>query len=257
MRPNNVGWFLVIFFLAGGIFFWIAIPDIWIGQIWVVVALGLGVLYLFMGRRADAADKLKREGIPAQGQILEMTQTGMYVNEQPQVKLRLRISGAGLTSFEAEKKLVVPLIALGNLGIGKPLAVYVDRTDQSNFTIDWSGTAAPATIEQQGGPPIDLNADPAAKAAVMDTLRRHGIDPEGNVDLRQNPTVRAAVLAALGEKGVDAAHAAAAADPATPVEEQKPGEPIERMRKLNELREAKLVTEEEFAAQRQRILDDV
>lgn len=257
MRPNNIGWFIVIFFLAGGIFFWIVIPEIWIGQIWVVVALGLAALYVFMGRRADAADKLKREGIPAEGQILEMTQTGMYVNEQPQVKLKLRISGGGLTPFEAEKKIVVPLIALGSLSIGKPLAVYVDRTDQSNFTIDWAGAAAPAVIEQQGGPPIDLNANPAAKAAVMDTLRRHGVDPEGSVDLRQNPTVRAAVLEALKQQGVDAAHATAASDPATPVEQAKAAEPIDRMKKLNDLKQAGLINDEEFAAQRKRILDDV
>jgi hypothetical protein len=144
-----------------------------------------------------------------------MTQTGMYVNEQPQVKLRLRVSGARLTSFEAERKLVVPLIALGNLGIGKPLAVYVDRTDQSNFTIDWSGAAAPPTTEQPG--------TGTAHAGAAATLTA----PPGP------------------------------ATQATPVEERKPGEPIERMRKLNELREAKLVTEEEFAAQRKRILDDV
>ncbi|MEX2253667.1 MAG: SHOCT domain-containing protein [Thermoleophilaceae bacterium] len=255
MRPNNIGWFIGIFFLAGGIFFWIVIPEIWIGQIWVVVALGLIGLFFFMSRRAEAAEKLKREGIPAQGQILEMTQTGMYVNEQPQVKLKLRVSGPGLTPFETEKKVVVPMIALGSLSSGNPLSVYVDRTDQSNITIDWSGAAAPATI-QPGGQPIDLNANPAAKAAVMDTLRRHGIDPDGNVDLRQNPTVRAAVLEALKQQGVDAAHAAAAADPATPVEE-KAGAPVDRMRKLNELKQAKLITDEEFAAQRQRILDDV
>ena len=257
MRPNNIGWFIVIFFLAGGVFFTIAIPDIWIGQIWIVVSLGLAGLYIFLGRRADAADRLKAEGIPAQGQILEMTQTGVQVNEQPQVKLKLRITGPGITPFEAEKKLVVPMIALGSLTGGQPLSVYVDKTDQSNFTVDWAGSTAPATIQQQDGSAIDLNANPAAKAAVFDTLRAHGINPEGAVDLRQNPTVRAAVMEALKQQGVEAAHAAAAADPGTAVEERKPGEPVDRMRKLKDLKQAGLIDDEEFAAQRKRILDDV
>jgi hypothetical protein len=258
-RVNPVGWFLVLFFLIGGIAFWITIPDIFIGQIWVVVALGLAALYFFIGRRGAAQEKIKREGIPAQAQILSAEQTGMYVNEQPQVKLHLRIEGQGVEPYEVQKRVVVPFIALGTLSSGRPLSVYIDREDRDNVVIDWGGSgAAPATISHEGGPPVDLNANPAARQAVMQVLEKHGINPTGAVDLRQNPAVRAAVLEALNQHGVDVAHGVAAAAPSA-VESPKAEEetPLNRLQKLMELKNAQLISDEEFAEQRQKIIGEV
>jgi hypothetical protein len=265
-RPNAVGWGLVVFFLAGGIAFWITIPDIYIGQIWVGVSLFLAALYLFMGKRADQAEQLKQTGIPGKATILEMTQTGVYVNQQPQVKLKLRIEGQGQQPYELEKRLTVPMIALGTLSSGQPLNVYIDRQDREKIVIDWfgGGAAQPGgggafTVAPQGGAPISVS-DPGAQQAVMQALQAQGIDPSsGTVDLRQNPTARAAVLAALQQHGVDAAHATAAADPSTTVsaEPSSTGEPLERLTKLMQLKGAQLITDEEFAEQRKRILDDV
>jgi hypothetical protein len=59
-RVNPVGWFLVVLFLGGGIFFWITIPGIGIGQIWVGVSLFLVVIYSVIGRRAKAAGRASR-----------------------------------------------------------------------------------------------------------------------------------------------------------------------------------------------------
>jgi hypothetical protein len=126
--------------------------------------------------------------------------------------------------------------------------VYIDQTDRENLMIDWSGggAAAPFTISPQGGAPVSVG-DPGAQQAVMQALKGHGIDPStGSVDLRRLPAARAAVLAALCSHGIDAAHSTAAADPATPVPEEKKGEPLERLTKLMQLRAANLVTEEEF-----------
>jgi hypothetical protein len=259
MRPNAIGWGLVGFFLIGGLVFTLTIPEIWIGQIWIGVALFLGGLYLLMRRRAETVEQLKRGGIAGQAQILEMTQTGVYVNAQPQVRLRLRVEAPGVRTFEAEKSETVPLIALGMLSSGRALPVYVDRSDQSKFVIDWSGSgpatgAAPATISHQGGAPIDLNANPQARQAVMAILSKHGIDTQGNVDLRQNPTARAAVLDALKGHGVDVAHGVAAADPSTPVGSEKT---LDRLQKLMELKNAQLITDEEFQEHKARILAEI
>jgi hypothetical protein len=267
-RPNAVGWGLVLFFLVGGIAFWITIPDIFIGQIWVAVSLFLAAVYFFMNKRADQSEQLKLTGIPGRATILELTQTGMYINEQPQVKLKLRVEPQGQQPYELEKRITVPLVALGALSSGHPLNVYVDRADSSKIAIDWfggGGAAAPAggvgtfTVSPQGGAPIDVS-DPGAQQAVLQALQAQGIDPSaGTVDLRQNPTARAAVLQALKEHGVDAAHATAAADPSTTVsaEPAQTGEPLERLTKLMQLKNAQLITDEEFAEQKKRILEDV
>ncbi len=260
MRPNTTGWILVAFFLLGGAVFTVLMPEIWIGQIWIAVSLFLAGWYYLMNRRARRGETLKREGIPGDARIVEMTQTGIYVNEQPRVRLKLSIEAPGVPAFEAADTYTVPLIALGALTSGRPLKVYLDRKDTSQFTIDWfggtdAGGRAPALASFGGGAPIDLNANPEARDAVLETLRSHGIDPEGNVDIRQQPAVRAAVLDALARHGIDVAHGVAAAAPAVAV--QPPSSPIDRLQKLTELKDSQLITDEEFEQQRTRILDAI
>ena len=129
MRPNRVGWALVAGFLIGGVVLAVWIPEVWIGQAWIAVAIAMAAYYLLMNRRADRADRLKREGIPGRARIVEMTQTGMYVNSQPRVRLKLLIQAPGVAEFEAEDTYTVPLIALGALTSGGTLPVYLDRVD--------------------------------------------------------------------------------------------------------------------------------
>jgi hypothetical protein len=150
-RPNPVGWFLVAFFLIGGIAFTIAIPSIWIGQIWIVVALFLAFVYRAMSRRADRMEGLRQTGLPGTARVLEMTQTGVYINENPQVKMKLHIEATGIAPYDIEKKATVPLIALGALGSGRPLTLFVNPNDHNDVFIDWSGQAAASVA----GPPQD------------------------------------------------------------------------------------------------------
>ena len=258
-RVNPVGWFLVVLFLGGGIAFWITIPEIGIGQIWVGVSLLLVVIYLGIGRRAKAAQRLRQEGIPGRATILEMTQTGTYVNEQPLVKFRLRVEGTGVQSYEVEKRAVVPLIALGTLTSGRPLTVYIDREDHKRFTIDWGGGLGSAmTVSSAGGAPVDLASNPAAVQEISKILEQRGIEAAGEIDLRQDPAARQEVLDALRRHGVDAAHEAAAAAPTLPVAPAAPDEPpLERLTKLMALKGAQLISDEEFEAQRKRIIESI
>ena len=259
-RVNPVGWFLVVLFLGGGIAFWITIPEIGIGQIWVGVSLLLVVIYTVVGRRAKAAQRLRQEGIPGRATILEMTQTGTYVNEQPLVKFRLRVEGTGVQAYEVEKRVVVPLIALGTLTSGRPLTVYIDREDHSKFTIDWSGglAASAMTVAPEGGTPVNLASNPAAIQEISKILEKRGIQAAGEVDLRQDPAARQEVLDVLRRHGVDAAHEAAAAAPTLPVAPQAEDEPpLERLTKLMQLKGAQLISDEEFEAQRKRIIESI
>jgi hypothetical protein len=262
-RVNPVGWGLGLFFLLGGIAFWIFMPEIYIGQIWVFVAVLLIVIFGLVGRAAKRAEQLKREGVRGTATILGMEQTGVYVNEQPQVRFRLRVEASGMTPYEVEKKAVVPLIALGTLGAGRPLTVFIDREDRERMTIDWSGSfgaagGAPVTISQGGGPAVSIGSDPGAVEAVTNALKEHGIEPAGTIDLRQNPGARQAVLDALKSEGVDAAHAAAATDPSVPVAPASEDDaPLERLTKLMQLKGAQLITDEEFEEHRARILGEI
>ena len=222
-RVNPVGWGLGLFFLIGGVAFWILLPEIYIGQIWVFVAVLLIVIFGLIGRSAKRAEQLKREGVRGSATILGMRQTGMYVNEQPQIEFELRVEASGMTPYEVKKKAVVPLIAMGTLSNGRPLDVYIDREERERMTIDWSAGFG-----------------------------------DGTIDLRDNPAARQAVLDALKSEGVDAAHATAAADPTTavaPASDDDP--PLERLTKLMQLKGAQLITDAEFEEHRARILKDI
>ena len=264
-RPNSVGWGLVLFFLLGGIAFTIAIPEIWLGQIWVVVALGLAALYLVMGRRAAKAEKLRTTGIPATATILQVEQTGMYVNEQPQMRFVLRVDAEGREPFEVEKTSVVPFVALGKLSSGQALPVYLDPEDPDDLVLDWGTIAAPFTISLEDGRTLSVD-NPAARQEALKQLQAYGFALEGENDLRQNPTARAAVLDVLRRHGypVDTPQPAAPAPtpPATPAPAPVPapvptGDPVNGLEKLAEMKEKGLISQSEFESQKARILADL
>lgn len=142
------------------------------------------------------ANTLGNTGIRGRADILEMTQTGTYVNNQPRVKFRLRIEAPGILPYEAQDTVTVPLMALGSLQPGRPLIVVLDPKDPQKFVIDWSGNSAgpPITFQMEDGRTANLSGDPATTAAVLHVLQKYGIEP-GNMNLRGNPQVRNEVLA--------------------------------------------------------------
>jgi hypothetical protein len=254
-----MAWVILAFFVVGGIAFWITMPDILIGPIWVGVSLILGVFYVVMFMRAEAAEEFKRTGTPGQAQILEVSQTGVYVNNQPRVTMKLRVEAPGVAPFEDTTTQTVPLVALGRLTAGAPLLVYLAPDNPRKYTIDWSGTpgfgVAPMNIANAQGGMVGLAGDAGAAAAIMKALSDHGIDASGTVDLTQLPAARAAVLHALETHGIDLAHQLAVHSPAIPIEDR--GEPVERLQKLDQLRATNLISAEEYEAYRRRILEDL
>jgi Short C-terminal domain len=263
-RVNPVGWFIVAFFLIGGVAFWIALPWVGIGQIWVAVAVGVGLLYLWMGRRADRAESLRTAGAPGTAQILEMTQTGVYINENPQVKMRLRVEAQGIAPYEVEKRATVPLIALGTLGSGRPLTVYVDRADHESVCVDCSGAPAaagggiPFTFSFEDGSTADISSDAAAQKEVLDVLHANGMDPaSGTLDLRANPRVREAVLDVLRRRGYGPAAAVPGAAAVAPASSggssaERPG--VDRLMELQQMKDRGLISDEDFEETKERIL---
>jgi len=126
--------FLVLLFGVGGFFFWRTIPEILIGQIWMAVAALLAVVYVVMTVRANRATQLANTGGRGRARVLEMGQTSTYINNQPRVKMRLRIEAPGVSSFETEDTVTVPLTALGSLQPGRPLTVALDPPDPQRGT---------------------------------------------------------------------------------------------------------------------------
>ncbi|HZH63955.1 MAG TPA: DUF3592 domain-containing protein [Flavisolibacter sp.] len=67
--------------------------------------------------------RLSREGVEAQAVLLNMEQTGVYVNNRPQVKLQVQVHPLTGRNFVSEVREVLSLIDLSQLRIGTTLKV--------------------------------------------------------------------------------------------------------------------------------------
>jgi hypothetical protein len=188
------------------------------------------------------------------------------------------VQAQGLAPYQCEIKATVPLIAIGMLGTGRPLTVYVNPQDNEDIFIDWSGQSSaggvagapvaagtgPFTFAFPDGSSVDLSNDAAAQQEILDVLRAKGLDPHsGTLDLRSNQDARSAVLDVIARRGyrvpevarqgVAAAGApAAAAVPSAPSADTRPG--VDRLVELQQMKDKGLISDEDFEETKERIL---
>ena len=132
------------------------IPAVRVGFIPAAAVLSLaGICLLVLGRRvrakAAAVRRVLETGIAGKGTIVTMAQTGLIVNLAPQVRMTLSVEVPGRPTYQADLKVIVPLLLVGRLTSGVPLPVKVNRADPSNVVIDWDASV-PAV---QGDPAND------------------------------------------------------------------------------------------------------
>ena len=123
----------------------ILIPVVRVGFIPAAAALSLaGIGLLALGHRARAKAAAVRRvletGIAGKGTIVTMAQTGLIVNLSPQVRMTLSVEVPGRPTYQADLKVIVPLLVVGRLTSGAPLAVRVNPADPSNVVIDWDAS---------------------------------------------------------------------------------------------------------------------
>src|SRR3954452_2515791 len=161
------GYSRFVFFLLGGIFLVVglgliiglgSIPFaggamVTTGAIFVVVAIIVIVAGLLVGRSASRTDQILQTGIAGSATITGLTQTGVYLNDQPQIRMNLLVQLPGEVAYAATHQEFVPLMLLGRLSSGAPLSVRVDQMDRSKIVVDWQSTgfAAPQPQQMMGG----------------------------------------------------------------------------------------------------------
>jgi hypothetical protein len=153
------GWLIgtAIFELAlAAVFFFIGGS----GMVLTGVILGaVGVILLLFGigsmRKASASKRIDETGLAGTGQVVGLTQTGMYLNNNPQIGMQLMVSVPGRNPYQVEVRQFVPLMLLGSIQVGSTLPVKVDQQNPSKVVIDWDGGVQPnaAFVNQWGGMP--------------------------------------------------------------------------------------------------------
>ena len=152
------GWLIgtgIFEILLAGVFFF-AISGT--GMVLTGAILGItGLLLILFGaaslRKAAANKRIDETGLAGTGQIVGLTQTGMYMNDNPQVGIQMVVSVPGKNPYQVEVRQFVPLILLGSIQIGATLPVKVDQQDPSKVVIDWDGGVQPNQqfVQQWGG----------------------------------------------------------------------------------------------------------
>ncbi len=129
-----------------------------------LVGVVLIIIGIIVGRRAASTDALLSTGTAATATITGLTQTGVFFNDQPQIRMGLLVNVPGQTPYAAQHTEVVPLMLLGRLTSGAPLQVRVDPMNLNRIAVDWGGSGLMGSGLMGGGGMV--GAMPASQAAT-------------------------------------------------------------------------------------------
>lgn len=189
----------------------------------VGIPIGLAPLVMLFTRRskADAAESLMRDGSRAPGEVTAVEDTGITINDNPRVKITVRVDAPGQAPFDVRKTFTASRVDVPRRG--DRCTVFYDPNDHSRTAITFDQVPAGA-------------APPAAPGAVPTSLG-------GSPPATWNPTAAkpSPSPATPGSSGGTATAEAVA----------------ERLRKLDKLRDDGAITPAEHATERARILDQI
>jgi hypothetical protein len=160
------------------VFLAVTLPSFIAFGMWLTAAiLGVtGLVLILIGMRvrksSAATDEILSGGMAGTAQITGLTQTGMYLNEQPQVSMDLLINLPGRPPYPATRREFVPLILLGRLTSGQPLPVRVDPADPQKVVIDWQNVGL-LSQPMMGAQPMQAAAsEPSGSSGVDESLNQ-------------------------------------------------------------------------------------
>lgn len=140
---------------------------------------GDGVLSALTGRNSGEF----RDGLVGIGTVKSFRQTGLTVNDQPQIRIEFGVEGAGGEVFDSVAKAIVPLTELALLrpGVVLPVRYRPGRTDK---------------VE------LDLSGDTVqAQRAMNEAMLRKGFTTRAKLDIAARGVAAQAVVRSLSVPG--------------------------------------------------------
>lgn len=257
--------FLAVYFALGqlSVLQWMFYVGLLITAADVLIALGLTN---YGAKSAAKVQALEQSGVLALAQIMAIKETGTRINEQPLVKLQLRIAGSGFAAFDSEDRVIASVSRLGNI-TGRKLVVLVDPNTQE-YRIDWERSAlvnglVPAQFTlAEDNKTYDLSGQAGPLMEILQILKANNIALNQMVDLRSNPMVRQQIQAVVRRAVEQQAQPAAAAvgQPAAgsaPVSASPEISIGERLQGLEKLHQSGALTDEEYASKRAQIIAEI
>lgn len=158
--------FLIIYFASGSdpLIGWMLWTGLGVTLLDVVLAVAIA-----SGRTASQrrSYRLGRTGRRAVAEILSAEQTGVRVNDQPLLVLKVRIQGADVTPFDDERRVVIAGLHLPLLYAG-PVPVLVDP-ESREWEFDWDAARPGLAVRATAAPAPDERPR-ADRLAELDSL---------------------------------------------------------------------------------------
>lgn len=104
-----------------------------------VTLLFTGLIIFFVYRtvfgKINQSNKLLATGAPAQALVMQLADTGVRVNDNPQVKLVLEVHPMGQPPYQVETTAFVSMLKLAQIQPGQTVNVRYDPTDPSKVAL--------------------------------------------------------------------------------------------------------------------------
>ncbi|MEI2737838.1 MAG: hypothetical protein V9F01_03525 [Chitinophagaceae bacterium] len=137
--------------------------------------MGIGMLLLFGGmfylfyrlffKPLINANRLQKTGLPGKARILEVKDTGVTINNNPQVKLILEVKNSLGQKYTTQCRVLVSRINPGAYMPGMELPVKIDPKNEMNVVIDFSGG-------NQSASAIPNHPNPEAMKAELEQMQK-------------------------------------------------------------------------------------
>ena len=109
--------------------------SIWI-VFWVIMIGAFGFTMYTIFWPDYQREKLIQRGLPGTAVVLAADPTGSVYNSQPEIRLRLRVTPADGTEYEAETVMIINPIYVPQFQPGKTVKVKYDKDDRSKVAVE-------------------------------------------------------------------------------------------------------------------------
>ncbi|MCC6866172.1 MAG: hypothetical protein IT280_08440 [Ignavibacteria bacterium] len=170
----KMNWGMIIGLIGGGIGLIVGFAAVistgsWFALIIMIAVVGFTgsifwkVLFgpMFLSRR------LEKSGIATNAKVVEMSDTGVTLNNQPQVKLLLEVTPPNGSAYMVETKQVISRLQTSMYMPGNMIPVLIDPNDKDKIVINYDGTGGAAGQSYGGSQQYSANTVPTGPWAGM------------------------------------------------------------------------------------------
>lgn len=116
------------------------------------------LLYRLIFKPMINANRLQKIGLPGKARIVEVRDTGVTINNNPQVKLILEVKNSLGQKYEAQCRVLVSRINPWAYQPGMEVPVKIDPENEQNVVLDFTGNTRAASQQPQQSAASDTGA---------------------------------------------------------------------------------------------------